>query len=137
MQAIITRVLPATNTRPTRIKASCARGALFYSVTHCPHNLSSEPAHRLAANALCASFLAEDSKPEVTASESVWARSFASGQLANGDWVHVFFEKEIPLDRALDCADRVRGTLCQLATGEPLRDFATVTAYLHKLQFKA
>lgn len=33
MQVITTRVLPATTNRPTRIKASCERGAIIVSPT--------------------------------------------------------------------------------------------------------
>jgi hypothetical protein len=49
MQAILTKRLPATNTRPFRIKATCARG----SITVCEDS-SSGDAHAWAANALLA-----------------------------------------------------------------------------------
>ncbi len=51
MQAIATKYLPATNTRGSRIKATCKGGSVTIGY---PHELpTGEPCHRAAANALC------------------------------------------------------------------------------------
>lgn len=49
MQAIQTRYLPATNCRPSRIRAWCAAGSLTIGY---PHELSGQECHRKAAGAL-------------------------------------------------------------------------------------
>lgn len=51
LQAILTKVIPATNTKPTRIKASSASG---FSVVKTYHNCDGNEAqkHREAAQAL-------------------------------------------------------------------------------------
>lgn len=86
MQAIITRVLPATNTKPTRIKASCARDSIIYSV----HELDEGDPHVMAARELCATFLREDEAVHrIPPANNPWGRAFVSGELPNGDRVHV------------------------------------------------
>jgi len=57
MQAIITRYLGPTTHRGPRIKATCERGSI--TVADDPA-LSGEAAHRVAVDALCATFDAED-----------------------------------------------------------------------------
>lgn len=86
MQAIITKRLPATNTKPFRIKATCARGSL----TICEDN-SSEAAHCYAANRLCEGFVTQDvlqygSDPL----KNPWAGKRVAGCLPSGDYAHVF-----------------------------------------------
>ena len=49
MQAIVTKYLPATNTRGSRIKATCDAGSVSISY---PHELSGSDCHRAAAQAL-------------------------------------------------------------------------------------
>jgi hypothetical protein len=49
MQAIITKYLPATNTKGSRIKATCGAGSTTISY---PHELSGQAVHRAAAEAL-------------------------------------------------------------------------------------
>lgn len=89
MQAIITKYLPATNTKGSRIKAVCERGSVTIPFNH---SGDSENAHRLAVQALVAKFVAEDSDhiamfPE----DNPWNRPFVSGQTNNdGPYVHVF-----------------------------------------------
>jgi hypothetical protein len=56
MQAIETKYIPPTNTRGSRIKAYCQRGALTIPY---PEG-DQEEAHRAAAFALCHKFQAED-----------------------------------------------------------------------------
>lgn len=86
MQAILTKILPATNTQPRRIKASCARG----SITICEDG-SSESNHGWAATKLCSTFVAEDSKEYGTPPEkNPWAQRRVMGCLPNGDYAHVF-----------------------------------------------
>ena len=51
MQAIQTKYLPATNTRGSRIKATCAAGSVTIGY---PHELSGQAVHRAAAEALAA-----------------------------------------------------------------------------------
>lgn len=49
MQAIHTKYLPATNSRGSRIKATCAAGSVTIGY---PHELSGQAVHRAAAQAL-------------------------------------------------------------------------------------
>ena len=56
-QAIVTRYLCPTNTRPSRIRASCDRG--FIVISH-PMEESGADAHAVAVRALLAKFHKED-----------------------------------------------------------------------------
>ncbi len=86
MQAIVTKIIPATNTKPTRIKATCARG----SATICCDS-SSETAHRVAVLKLVGNFLTEDAKQYGSKPETnPWARDFVTGCLPSGNYCHVF-----------------------------------------------
>lgn len=86
MQAILTKVLPATNTKPTRIKASCARGSIILGYTGCD-----EVAHRYVAAQLRLRFIDEDVKQYGSPKETnPWGRPFVTGCLPNGDFAHVF-----------------------------------------------
>ena len=89
MQAILTKVIPATDTKPTRIKAECSRGALMFSTTHLTVQVGSDEAHREAAQALCQRFCDEDQK-EYGTHRNPWGGSFVTGTLPNGDKCHVF-----------------------------------------------
>ena len=51
MQAIQTKYLPCTNTKPSRIKAWCAAGSVTIGY---PHELSGQAVHRAAAEKLVA-----------------------------------------------------------------------------------
>lgn len=82
MQAIITKILPATNTRPTRIKASCERGSITVSYYH----NGAEHGHIDAANALIAKFVRQDGER----SPNPWTTPRVCGQLPSGDYAHVF-----------------------------------------------
>lgn len=88
MQVITTKILPATNTKPTRIKASCARGSITVSYDHAG---AAEEGHRHCALALCRSFVEADAQKygEASIASNLWERPFVSGQIQNGDWVHV------------------------------------------------
>lgn len=88
MQAILTRYLPPTNTKPSRIVASCERGRIVVSYDQAE---SQEGAHRYAAKLSVSRFATEDftnyrTKPE----ENPWKRDFVTGGLPNGDFAHVF-----------------------------------------------
>jgi hypothetical protein len=94
MQAILTKVIPCTNTKPTRIKASCARGSLIG--TNWPQSLavSDAAAHAHVARLLCAKFVAEDLK-QYGAPQTLnpWGGKFVTGCLPSGDFAHVFTGK--------------------------------------------
>lgn len=88
MQAIITKYLPAANTRGSRIKASCERGSKTIPY---PHELSGDDCHIAAAKALVACFVADDVDLYGTPPEkNPWSRPFVSGGLPDGTVAHVF-----------------------------------------------
>lgn len=92
MQAILTKVLPCTNTKPTRIKATCARGSLTISAP-VEFAVSDERAHRHAAQKLCEIFWEEDAlRYGSNRQTNPWAGHRAIGCLPNGDFCHVFVE---------------------------------------------
>ncbi len=87
MQAITTYYIPATNFKPSRIKAKCQRGSITVSYDHS----GEESAHINAAKALCAKFVAEDAKEYGSVRESnPWASPFVTGCLPDGGYAHVF-----------------------------------------------
>lgn len=88
MQAIITKYLPATNTKPSRIKATCARGSVTQSY---PHEFSGDACHAYVANMLAQRFVAADAitygtKPK----KNPWAKARVMGTLPSGEVAHVF-----------------------------------------------
>jgi hypothetical protein len=86
MQAIVTKILPATDTKPTRIKAQCARG----SITICCDS-TSETAHRVAVLKLVGNFLTEDAaKYGSDPLTNPWGKPFVTGCLPSGNYCHVF-----------------------------------------------
>lgn len=90
MQAIITKYLPATNTKPSRIKAECERGSIIVSYED---SMTTEQAHISAAKALIRKFMAEDVKqfgPSAVLAGSGWNCNFVTGGLPSGDYCHVF-----------------------------------------------
>lgn len=95
MQAIITKYLGVTATKPARIKATCSRGSKTTSI-HSDKMIESigshdEQNHRIAAKALIDSFIAEDeSGPHGLFGSSKWRQGWVTGQMANLDYVHVF-----------------------------------------------
>jgi hypothetical protein len=89
MQSIVTKYLPATNNRGSRIKATCDRGSITIPY---PHELSGEAVHVAAVRALVHKFAAEDlaSRGEPKAGNP-WLRPFASGGLpGQAGMAHVF-----------------------------------------------
>lgn len=101
MQAIITKYIPATNTKPSRIKASCERGSLTVGFNEAlqgvPDTAQNEgDAHRAACDELCARFDAEDAKKYGSKSGAwSWSRPKASGQIPTGEHVFCFIPKRV------------------------------------------
>jgi hypothetical protein len=74
MQAIVVKYLPATNTKGTRLKATCKSGSVTVGY---PYGLGGSEGLRFAADALCAKLH--------------WNRQYlVQGTLPNGDEVFVF-----------------------------------------------
>jgi hypothetical protein len=93
LQAIRTIVIPATNNRPTRIKAICARGGFTVSYDFAGP-LDSMATHRAAANALCGKFIDEDTEKYGSDRSAIpWGQPFVTGVLENGDYCHAFLPK--------------------------------------------
>lgn len=92
MQAIITKVIPATTHKPTRIKATCARGSLTISRHH-PRfdNTADYGRHIIAAKMLCEKFVKEDY--ERHGGNSCFSLPFATGGFPDGSHAHVFIPK--------------------------------------------
>jgi hypothetical protein len=88
-QAIVTNYLPATNHKPSRIKAKCERGSITIS-SDC--ELSGDNLHRSVVKALCAKFAKEDVAQygEESRRGNPWLREFVTGGLPDGSTVHVF-----------------------------------------------
>lgn len=87
MQAIETKHMPATQSRGSRIKASCERGAVTVSWSY---DLNEEMNHIMAAHALVARFLKEDeAKNGSPIDRNPWNKLMATGALKNS-YVHVF-----------------------------------------------
>lgn len=88
MQAILTQYLPATNTKPSRIKAECERGSVIVSY---PHDLSGADCHVFAADVLVQRFQREDKDRYGTQPvRNPWSAKRIVGGLPNGSMCHVF-----------------------------------------------
>ena len=88
MQAIVSKYLPATNTKCSRIKASCERGSVIISYDS---TNSDEQAHVAAAQRLVDRFVTEDvAKYNSKRAENPWNRKRVVGQLPSGEYAHVF-----------------------------------------------
>lgn len=90
MQAILTKYLPATNTRGSAIKATCERGSLTVGFHSIDANHDDDK-FAIVARMLCDKFVAQDvakygSKPE----QITWSRPFVTGGLPTGGYAHVF-----------------------------------------------
>ena len=77
MQAIITKYFGPTNSRGSRIKATCAAGSVTISY---PYELSGQACHRAAAEALVQKMGWNDAH----------YGGLLGGQLPSGDYVFVF-----------------------------------------------
>lgn len=85
MQAIITKYLPPTNFRGSRIKASCERGSITVEYDH---SKGCEGAHIAAVDALVSKFVEED-KERYGSESNPWARPRVVGGLPGSGYVHV------------------------------------------------
>lgn len=88
MQAIHSKYIPATNSRGSRIKASCERGSLTIPY---PHELSGDEVHREAVRQLLERFIREDSEGDnpCPPERNPWNRQFVTGSLPDGTVAHV------------------------------------------------
>ena len=99
-QAIITKYLPATNTRGSRIKASCERGSITIDY---PHELSGDSAHIAAANALVAKFAKEDAA-KYGSNTNPWSAPRVCGGIDNGRCAHVY--SDFNGNAVIGCSDQ-------------------------------
>jgi len=89
-QAILTKYLAPTNSRGARIKASCERGNITVSY---PYEMRNSDSHVFAAKKLVEKFCKQDeAEGFFPDGNNPWAFPFASGQLPDGNYVHVFTE---------------------------------------------
>lgn len=86
MQAILSRFIPATNFKGSRIKATCGRGSITVDYSH---EGNCEEAHILAVDALIARFVGEDAI-RYGSERNPWSKPRVCGQLPDGDYAHVF-----------------------------------------------
>ena len=92
MQAIIVKYLGPTNTKGSRLKATCERGSITIPY---PHELSGSDCHRKAVASLIYRFVQEDEEKYGTKTfVNPWNKPFSIGQLPNGDYVAVFHERK-------------------------------------------
>ncbi len=92
MQAIETKLIPATNNKPTRIKASCERGSLIVSADSLSGDQAngSESTHVQAAQLLVNRFVEEDEKQYGSdPKKNPWAAPRIVGGTKEG-YAHVF-----------------------------------------------
>lgn len=92
MQAIQTKWIPFTQTKPSRIIAKCGRGRIIVSE---PIGVSSysDEMHVFAAKELIKKFVAEDASHEkhpTPPNENPWNKPFVTGELTDRTRVHVF-----------------------------------------------
>lgn len=88
MQAIITKYLPATNFKGSRIRAKCARGSILISY---PHELSGEAVHLYAARELVKRFATEDfNQYKTPPDKNPWLKPRVCGGLPDGTFAHVY-----------------------------------------------
>jgi hypothetical protein len=87
-QSIETKYLCPTSTKGSRIKAECARGSI---TLHWDDALNTDENHIAAADALIARFLQEDAtRYGQDAKKNPWGAPRSVGQIASGNYVHVF-----------------------------------------------
>jgi len=93
MQAIETKYLSPTNTKGSRIKATCDRGSKMFSWNH---SLNEKDNHEEACLKLREYFAKQDqSEYGNPFDKNHWLDDMAMGQLSNGNYVHVFLEKQL------------------------------------------
>ncbi len=92
MQAIETKIIPATNTKPTRIKARCDRGSIIVSADSISDDQlnGSESTHIRAADMLARKFADEDLKEYGTPiDKNPWLFPRVTGGTREG-YAHVY-----------------------------------------------
>jgi len=92
MQAIETKLIPATNTKPTRIRARCERGSIIVSADSLSGDQAngSESTHVKAAQLLVDRFVKEDSKRYGSdPAKNPWSAPRIAGGTKEG-YAHVF-----------------------------------------------
>lgn len=106
MKAIITKFIPCTNTKGSRIKASTGKGGHSVMIPY-PHELNSEDAHEEAAASLC--------------DKMNWSGGLISGTFETGEMVFVFTPAQIEqaLRRALDL---LSGTVVSTSEAKAARE---------------
>ena len=85
MQAIITKVIPATNRLATRIKATCPAGTITIQASLAEDQTHLEPNVRYTGNALAHRYVIKELLRRLDWHPS----SIHTGDLPNGDYVHV------------------------------------------------
>jgi len=88
MQAIYTKVIPATNTKPTRIKAESSRGSLVVGYDGLDGNTGQK--HRQAAKKLIEKFLQEDESRGIPREKNSFNGPIVTGATKDDDFVHCF-----------------------------------------------
>lgn len=94
MQAIETKLIPATNNKPTRIKARCERGSIIVSADSLSGDQmnGSESTHVKAAQLLVEKFISEDAKQYGSdQNQNPWNGPRVVGWTKEG-YVHVFVD---------------------------------------------
>ncbi len=92
MQAIITKYMPPTNYKPSKMKAQCERGSITVSYDY---DLDIDENHRAVCDALCSRFTKEDvAKYGITEANS-WSRPKAGGTIPDGRHVFCFIPKRV------------------------------------------
>ena len=88
MQAIIVKVLPCTNTKPTRLKAYCERGSITLSRSECGDGGADLQACE-ALKRLVSKFLLEDwRKYGSPPAKNPWRGPWVQGYDPHVGWVH-------------------------------------------------
>lgn len=91
MQAIVTKYVCPTNTKGSRVKATCQRGS---KIIHWDDAVNADINHIRACEALCDAFATEDvATYGGSHHQSVWSKAKVSGVLPSGEHVHVFTGK--------------------------------------------
>ena len=108
-QAIVTRYLGPTDTRPSRIRASCDRGSLTISM---PLEYSGADAHAVAVRELLANFALEDGSSR---SWPAFERWVCGGMPQSSKDAYVWVQLPAPFSAAVEALGMAEATLERLA----------------------
>lgn len=99
-QAIRTRFIPWSNSKPNRYVAECGRGRRTFTESTLDHAFpglsglsgGADKYHRAAARLLCRAFITEDTKGQhpCPPEDNVWNCEFTSGGFEDGVCFHTF-----------------------------------------------